>query len=86
MDPSRFLKDAAERISNALPENLQAMKKDWEKNVHSILTGAFAKLDLVTREEFDAQTKVLARTRQKIEALEAAVKEMEKALQDSKHD
>lgn len=86
MDPSQFLRDIAERISNALPENLQAMKKDWEKNVHSILTSAFAKLDLVTREEFDAQTKVLARTRKKIEALEATLQAMEKTIRETKHD
>ena len=82
MEP-QFLKELAERLSNALPDHLQTLKKDVEKNMHSILTGAFAKFELVTREEFDAQTKVLARTRQKIDALEAQVKELEKTLQDS---
>ncbi len=49
-----------------------------EKNFRVILKNTFEKLDLVTREEFDAQTKVLARTRQKLEALEKIVKNMEK--------
>jgi len=77
---SQFIKELAQRLGNALPENLQAIKKDCEKNMQSILTSTFAKLDLVTREEFDAQTKVLARTRQKVEALESKIAELEKFL------
>ena len=49
-----------------------------EKNVRSLLTGTFNKLDLVTREEFDVQTRVLARTREKVEQLEKLVAELEK--------
>lgn len=87
MEPKQFLKDLAERLSQALPENLQAIKQDCEKNMHSILTSAFTKLDLVTREEFDTQTKVLARTRQKVEALEASVLELQnKLIQDQHHE
>jgi BMFP domain-containing protein YqiC len=86
MEPTQFLKDLAERLSNALPENLQAIKKDCEKNMHSILTSTFTKLDLVTREEFDTQTKVLARTRKKVDALEATVLELQKSIQDPHHD
>jgi ubiquinone biosynthesis accessory factor UbiK len=51
--------------------------KDIEKNVRVLLTQGFAKLDLVTREEFDVQTQVLARTREKLTALEARVAELE---------
>jgi len=51
--------------------------KDIEKNVRALLTQGFAKLDLVTREEFDVQTQVLARTREKLTALEARVEELE---------
>ena len=57
------------------------MQKDVEKNFHVILQGAFNKMDLVTRDEFDAQTKVLARSRKKIEELETKVKELEKHMQ-----
>jgi ubiquinone biosynthesis accessory factor UbiK len=74
---SQFLKDLTERLSNALPAHLKDLKNDWEKNVQSILTSAFNKLEIVTREEFDAQTKVLARTRQKISTLEAQVAALE---------
>ncbi|MGB7598582.1 MAG: accessory factor UbiK family protein [Gallionella sp.] len=51
--------------------------KDIEKNMRALLTQGFAKLDLVTREEFDVQTQVLARTRAKLTELEARVAELE---------
>ena len=52
---------------------------DIEKNLRAVLQSVFAKLDLVTREEFDVQQAVLLRTREKLEALEAKVTDMEKA-------
>ena len=51
--------------------------KDIEKNMRALLAQGFAKLDLVTREEFDVQTQVLAHTREKLVALEARVAELE---------
>ena len=51
--------------------------KDIEKNMRALLAQGFAKLDLVTREEFDVQAQVLARTREKLVALEARVVELE---------
>lgn len=51
--------------------------KDIEKNMRALLTQGFAKLDLVTREEFDVQTQVLTRTREKLTELEARVAELE---------
>lgn len=51
--------------------------QDIEKNLRAALSGVFAKLDLVTREEFDVQREVLARTRAKLEALEARITELE---------
>ena len=56
--------------------------KDFEKNARALLTQGFAKLDLVTRVEFDIQTQVLARTREQLTALEARVAELE-ALRNS---
>ena len=66
-----------QHVSNALPAGLLDMKQDVEDNVRSAMTGAFAKLDLVTREEFDVQSQVLLRTREKLEALEKLVAELE---------
>ena len=55
----------------------QSPAKDMEKNVRSLMTQGFQKLDLVTREEFDLQTQVLAKTRAKLEELEAKVSTLE---------
>lgn len=52
---------------------------DVEKNLRVLLASVFAKLDLVTREEFDVQREVLGRTREKLTALEARVAELEAA-------
>ncbi len=82
MKNPNFLNDLASRLCDALPPQLKAMKKDVEKNFHLILQTAFTKMDLVTREEFDAQTKVLARSRKKIENLEERIKELEKFLDE----
>jgi len=52
--------------------------KDLEKNFRGMLSSTFAKLDLVTREEYDVQSRVLARAKEKLAALEARVAELEK--------
>lgn len=82
MKDKSFLNDLSKRLSNALPAHLQEIKKDVEKNFCAILQSTFNKLDLVTRKEFDAQTKVLARSRKKIEELEASVKKLEQTLNE----
>ena len=71
---SKTLDDLAARIGKAF-ENSPA--KDVEKNVKAMLQGGLAKLDVVTRAEFDVQKEVLARTREKLEALELRVAELE---------
>jgi BMFP domain-containing protein YqiC len=81
---SQILKSLASQLSEALPSHVQTFKKDFEKNCHVILTKAFAKFDLVTREEFDTQTKVLSRTRKKLEELEKHLKALEE-LAKAKH-
>lgn len=75
-----FLKDLTQSLCDALPSHLKEIKKDVEKNFCAVLEGAFHKLDLVTRKEFDAQTKVLARSRKKIESLEASIAKLEEIL------
>ncbi|GJI95089.1 accessory factor UbiK family protein [Rugamonas sp. FT107W] len=74
MDMNTFFNDLQSKINQAI-ENSPA--KDIEKNVKSMMTQGFAKLDLVTREEFDVQAQVLAKTRAKLEALEARLAELE---------
>ena len=77
MNKTNFFDDMQARINQAL-ENSPA--KDIEKNVKAMLSQGFSKLDLVTREEFDVQMQVLAKTRAKLEALEARVTELEAQL------
>jgi BMFP domain-containing protein YqiC len=60
--------------------------RDIEKNMRAMLAAAFSKLDLVTREEFDVQSEVLARTREKLEVLEARVAALEKEKHGAKAD
>ena len=78
---SKIIEDLARQISAGIPTGVKAMQADVEKNIPTLLQGALAKLDLVTREEFDVQTRVLARTREKLEQLEQVVAELEKAQQ-----
>lgn len=82
IDPKIF-DDLAKRFAETLPASLRQMQGDMEKNVHVMLQAAFAKMDLVTREEFDVQQGVLARTRAKLEVLEKQVAELEAQLQVS---
>lgn len=58
--------------------------RDVEKNLHAMMASLFARLDLVTREEFDVQSEVLARTREKLTRLEAKLSELEKSAQAGK--
>lgn len=57
--------------------------KDVEKNLRALLSSAFSRLDLVTREEFDIQQQVLGRTREKLQQMEVRVTELEKLLADA---
>jgi BMFP domain-containing protein YqiC len=66
----KSLDAVVEKLCQALPQGLQDAKQDMEHTFHDILQTAFASLSLVTRHEFDVQTKVLARTREKVELLE----------------
>ena len=72
-----FLSEIQDRVQQVLQ---QSPAKDLEKNMKAMLNQGFAKLDLLTREEFEVQAEVLARTRAKLEALEARVAELEARL------
>ena len=77
MIDTKTLDDLAGRLANSLPAGLQLLQDDLKKNLRANLEAALARLDLVTREEFDVQAAVLARTREKLTSLEARVKELE---------
>jgi len=74
MDKAPFLDDLQQRLA-ALIEATPAA--DLQKNLKALLTQQFARLELVTREEFDTQTKVLARTRARLEELESRIAAIE---------
>lgn len=75
-----FLDQLASKLTSALPPGGDVLKKDLEKNFQAILHSSFHKLDLVTREEFEVQTEVLARSRQLIGELEKRIAELEQKL------
>lgn len=79
LDP-KHLDDLAQRLAGSLPKGLQALQSDINRNLRATVEAGLAKLDLVTREEFDVQAAVLARTREKLAALEARVAELEREL------
>jgi ubiquinone biosynthesis accessory factor UbiK len=81
-DSSRpSLDDLARQLADAVPRNLKAIGDDLERNFKSLLQAGLAKMDLVTREEFDLQVAVLQRTREKLEALEERIGELERSDQ-----
>ena len=77
MEKTAFLDDLQQRLASLIEGTPAA---DLQRNLKALLTQQFAQLDLVTREEFDAQVRVLARTREKLEVLEKQVAEMEASL------
>ena len=74
---TKKIEEVIQTISDALPSGLTGLQSDVENNVRAVMSATFSKLDLVTREEFDVQTQVLHRTREKLEALEQRVAELE---------
>jgi BMFP domain-containing protein YqiC len=69
--------EIARRLFESVPPALRSMQQDLEANFRAVLRSSLSKLDLVTRDEFDTQLKVLERTRAKLEALEQKVTELE---------
>ena len=69
--------EIARRLLESLPAGLRAAQADLENNFRAVLRSTLGKLDLVTREEFDVQTKVLERTRARLALLETRLAELE---------
>lgn len=75
-DP-KSLDELARKLAEAVPPGLAALKDDLERNFKAVLQAGLAKLDLVTRQEFDIQAAVLQRSRERLEALEARIAALE---------
>ena len=67
----------ATKLAASVPEGLRTMREELEQNFRSVLRASLSKLDLVTREEFEVQAAVLARTREKLEALEKQLEKLQ---------
>ena len=76
VDP-KLIDDLARRVASSMPASLRALQGDLEQNFKAALQAGLGRLDLVTREEFDVQTAVLRRTREKIRALEERLAQLE---------
>ncbi|MBW9257235.1 MAG: accessory factor UbiK family protein [Candidatus Thiodiazotropha sp. (ex. Lucinisca nassula)] len=77
MIDSKLIDDLAQRLSNTLPASIQSMQGDVMKNLRAGLESGLARLELVSREEFEVQAAVLSRTREKLKRLEEQVKALE---------
>lgn len=74
-DPKQF-DEVANKLFAALPTSLQNFEKEIQQKFKEVLQSAFSRMDLITREEFDVQCKVLARTREKLELLQEQVDQL----------
>ena len=81
IDPRRF-DDLARRIQASLPPGLDEVREDVTRNIRAIVAAGIARMDLIEREEFDVQSAVLARTREKLEALDLRVRRIEALLEE----
>ena len=74
----RSIEELARKLAESVPDNLRVIRADLEDGFRTVLKSGLDKLDLVTREEFEVQEAVLAKTRAKLETLERQLKELEK--------
>ncbi|HEY8520275.1 MAG TPA: accessory factor UbiK family protein [Gammaproteobacteria bacterium] len=80
--PRFNLDELARQLAQSVPQNLKVLGEDLERNFKALLKSGLERMEVVTREEFDVQRAVLERTREKLEALEARLAELEKSLSD----
>ncbi len=80
MIDNKTINRISEQINELLPPGLQQVKEDFDARLKTLLQQQLAQYEMVSREEFDIQTRVLARTREKLEVIEARLKELDKTL------
>lgn len=69
--------ELVDKLGSVLPAGASELKSDFEKNARSTIQSALARMDLVTREEFDIQVALLQRTREKLDQLEQTLAELQ---------
>ncbi|MBD1228343.1 ubiquinone biosynthesis accessory factor UbiK [Xenorhabdus griffiniae] len=82
LDPKK-IEQIARQLHNAMPKGVKEFGDDVEKKLRAVLQSQLSKLDLVNREEFDVQTQVLLRTREKLAAMEQRLNELEAHLEEA---
>ncbi len=80
MIDNKTINRISDQINELLPPGLQQVKEDFDARLKTLLQQQLAQYEMVSREEFDIQTRVLARTREKLEVIEARLKELDKTL------
>ncbi len=75
----RLIDELSRKLSAALPPGVTRLKEETEEQFRLVLTRSFDRMNLVTREEFDAQAAVLARTREKLEQLQEQISKLEQS-------
>lgn len=80
MISSKKIEDIAKQVTDAIPPGLKNLANDFEEKTKTVIQRKLTELDVISREEFDVQTQVLLKTREKLAALEAKVAEIEAKL------
>ena len=75
----KTIDEMARKLASMMPTTLLQMQDDMQKNLRVALEGIFQELDLVTRQEYNVQVALLARSRERLKALEARVEQLEQA-------
>lgn len=78
MIDKRLLDELADKFSSALPDGLKTLQSDLEHNLRAAAEAAFSKMNLVSREEFDVQAALLAKTQQRLKQLEQQILDLER--------
>lgn len=80
---AKKIEQLAEQVSNVIPPGVKALADNVEDKIKTVLQSKLSQLDVVSREEFDVQTQVLARTRQKLDALEKEFEDIKKQFSNT---
>ncbi|MDH5612346.1 MAG: accessory factor UbiK family protein [Gammaproteobacteria bacterium] len=80
MNSKNTFDDLAKKITGLLPDSVQQMQQDLESSIKALLQSSLSKMNLVSREEFDVQAALLARTREKLDRLEKQLSDIEKSI------
>ena len=78
MITNQTINEITQKISALLPDSIKVVQDDIEKNIRAVIESSFSKMNLVSREEFDVQSALLARSLEKLQQLEEQIAELEK--------